>query len=211
MSVMSALSLLSSLDFRLFIVFAATQLFFYAYARSYVSSRHQIVNSATTSSETRARAWLLSLLVAAVLSLVGVVKAIEVGAAVMLGGIPGFVAFIYGGGFFEKAVTIFFMAFLVLDIGVGYFDYLETFRWDTTWLHHFAYMIISVYVIRLGAVNCFLVFSLCEVPTLILALGHIEPSLRNDYAFGVVFALTRLLYFGLVSIFLWLATTVRFI
>jgi hypothetical protein len=61
------------------------------------------------------------------------------------------------------------------------------------WIHHIAYFYAADYAIATfqdGAVRPFL---LIEVPTVILAWGHIAPTLRSDRLFGATFLATRIL------------------
>ena len=111
-------------------------------------------------------------------------------------------------GLIENALIVYFMAFLVLDTCIGVIDYRETLRWDTTWLHHITYLIFTVYLVRMNATNSFMSYCICEIPTLILALGNIHPKWRHDRLFGYSFAATRLGYFFILSFIFWAATPV---
>ena len=50
-------------------------------------------------------------------------------------------------------------------------------------------------------------FSLCELPTLLLSAGHVDPTWRSDAWFGCTFALTRIAWFAALALPLVLAGT----
>jgi hypothetical protein len=61
------------------------------------------------------------------------------------------------------------------------------------WIHHIAYFYAADHAIATfqdGAIRPFL---LMELPTAILAWGHIAPALRSDRLFGATFLMTRIL------------------
>lgn len=200
----------SSQDVRSFIFFSIFQGLYYGAGRAWLAEKARLSGAAPgAGAEVRARAWLLSALVASLLSICGVWKGVEAMGAFVgyfgVGGIAGFAAWAMSDGPVENGLIVYFLAFLVLDVVIGLADYRETLRWDTTWLHHVTYFFYTICLIRWHATNCFMAYMICEVPTLVLALGNIEPALRNDLLFGATFAATRLGYFGGMSLIFWSA------
>lgn len=61
------------------------------------------------------------------------------------------------------------------------------------WIHHIVYIYVFDYAIVTAQDGAIRPFMLMELPTAILAWGHIAPSLRSDRLFGATFLATRIL------------------
>jgi hypothetical protein len=61
------------------------------------------------------------------------------------------------------------------------------------WIHHIAYFYVADYAIATSQDGPVRPFLLMELPTAILAWGHIAPALRSDRLFGATFFATRIL------------------
>jgi hypothetical protein len=133
----------------------------------------------------RARSWLLSLLVSGGLS-----------AASLVYGPPD------AGG---RVVTLCFVTFLVADILIGLVDYRAQLDLLTGWVHHTVYFVTLVWFLSLRMDSAFPSFTPCELPTFLLALGSVHKPWRLDLPMGVLFFLTRILYFGGLVAAIWLA------
>jgi hypothetical protein len=143
----------------------------------------------------KSRSWLLSAAVAAFLTLTGLYYA-----AVLLSVAPSGSAAVYTWLSSEddrsRAVTLVFCTFLVLDLSVGALDYRAQIDPLSGWVHHCAYLGILAYFMRTHCANSFAVMGICELPTLLLGLGAINPAWRSDLPMGLAFAATRICWFG---------------
>ena len=70
-------------------------------------------------------------------------------------------------------------------------------------LHHYIYIVFMGSSLYLGCPNLFLVFGLVEVPTAMLGIGRIFPSLRTDLPLIIVFFLTRIVYHAYIAKYLY--------
>jgi hypothetical protein len=131
-------------------------------------------------SDTKSRAWVLSLLVSGLFSSVVYILVAFPGLQAAYNGVEVFREFTAGEQPMHRYFTLYFLAFLVLDCVIGVLDYPQHLRIDTTWIHH---IVISVFLVMfLGSGTC-VVFLLCapfEIPTFAMSLGSIFPSYRND-------------------------------
>jgi hypothetical protein len=151
----------------------------------------------------RARSWLLSLLVSGGLSAASLVYGPPVLAAAFAGE-PVYPLLLVpdAGG---RVVTLCFVTFLVADILVGLVDYRAQLDLLTGWVHHTVYFVTLVWFLSLRMDSAFPSFTPCELPTFLLALGSVHKPWRLDLPMGVLFFLTRILYFGGLVAAIWLA------
>jgi hypothetical protein len=79
-----------------------------------------------------------------------------------------------------------------LDLVFGYFYYRQELQLLSGWIHHILYIAYFSFARAHGFSNgaAFLFYN--EIPTVVLALGTIHPSLRSDWLFGVTFLLCRI-------------------
>ncbi|KAG0360079.1 hypothetical protein BC939DRAFT_500681 [Gamsiella multidivaricata] len=93
----------------------------------------------------------------------------------------------------QVAVT-FFACYLILDMVCGLLHYRERVTFLAGWFHHTVYTGICYYTVVSGKSHIFASFMILEIPTLIMGLGFIYKSLRNDILFGGTFVLFRVLW-----------------
>jgi len=95
---------------------------------------------------------------------------------------------------FDCATMIWLISYLLLDCVIGLIDYPSQLRIDTTWIHHTFFIICCVVVLNTHTYSLFVLFLPFEIPTFVMALGTIFPSLRNDLLFGGTFFVFRIVY-----------------
>jgi len=153
--------------------------------------------------ERKKRAWLLSTVVSGLYSLFVVPYAVTPGIFAIVDSPTSFNDLIFSETHFHRSLVLYFLAFLWLDMLIGYLDYPEHLRVDTTWIHH---IVSTLYLYAFLEFRLCFVFLLCsplEVPTFILSLGSVLPSFRNDLAFGVTFLAFRIIYEGALFLYLY--------
>ena len=89
----------------------------------------------------------------------------------------------------------FMVVFLALDLTIGQIDYREFIQFDTGYIHHAVYLPIYLTMLYFRLTPLLLLGACCELPTFIMALGILFPSLRQDLGFGVTFFFTRIVWF----------------
>lgn len=126
----------------------------------------------------------------------------------------------WGSALDTRACACVMLALTTLDLAIGSIDYRQQVGILTGWVHHTVYVGLCVYILytrqtfvlmvralplahpraQLTCVEALLhatparqVFSFCEIPTLMLAVGSLYRPWRTDVAFGVVFFVTRIL------------------
>eukprot|EP00842_Homolaphlyctis_polyrhiza_P006444 jgi/Hompol1/6800/HPOL_001204-RA len=90
--------------------------------------------------------------------------------------------------------SMFFIAYLFCDLGIGYFHYPDQIDPLTGWFHHLLYPILIIIFVLYQVPGTFLTASLLELPTIVLALGNIHRSFRSEYLFGFLFFVTRIVF-----------------
>ncbi len=70
-------------------------------------------------------------------------------------------------------------------------------------LHHYLYIGFMGSSLYLGCPNLFLTFGLVELPTAMLGVGRMFPSLRTDLPLIVIFFLTRIVYHAYIAKYLY--------
>jgi hypothetical protein len=102
--------------------------------------------------------------------------------------------YMFGDDRKSRTILLFFTACNVMDLTLGYFYYRD-FLYPLTTIAHHIFFIFSV-LIFLGVHHTrgYPVTFVFELPTLILSIGTVWPSMRSDMAFGVTFMFTRILY-----------------
>ena len=93
-----------------------------------------------------------------------------------------------------KIAVLFFAAHCMLDLIVGVFDYAENLGLTSGYIHHTAFLLFLPLTLYSHIEGAFLLLSLNEIPTLILSLGQIFRSFRQDILFGISFLLIRVIY-----------------
>jgi len=97
-------------------------------------------------------------------------------------------------------VSVFFAVSLTSDLVIGMLFYREHLHPLTGWVHHIAYDIIVVLFLRTGTPHVLITFMVEEIPTVILALGHLVPALRSDRLFGITYLLLRIGYHAVLFV-----------
>ncbi|ORY97380.1 hypothetical protein BCR43DRAFT_489678 [Syncephalastrum racemosum] len=85
----------------------------------------------------------------------------------------------------------FFMAYLALDLSLGYRYYRQRIHFATGWIHHMLYLTLAFLIFRRHP-SFFATASILELPTFILSVGTLFPNWRSDLAFGSSFLILRL-------------------
>lgn len=140
----------------------------------------------------RQQSWILTLISSAVM---------------VAGGLFSFVSFGLHSGFriaahptefsdWDVWLCCFFAAYLMLDLIVGILHYREQMTVLSGYIHHLGYLWLLVHLVHQRLVTPFCLMAILELPTFILALGHIWKFLRHDLLFGFTYFLTRVAYHG---------------
>jgi hypothetical protein len=102
--------------------------------------------------------------------------------------------YIYGEEFESRCIALFFIAANIMDLVIGFIRYPEYLDPLTTIFHHIFYISFMAILLAMSYTRGFLLCFLLEIPTVVLALGSVWPSLRSDLLFGVTFVPTRLVF-----------------
>ena len=137
------------------------------------------------------QAWLIMLISSFILTLTGFYFAIT---AEMNRELYWTVSYIYSDHLFSRVILIFFTSCNIMDLGLGFFYYKEFLYPLTTICHHIFFIFIVIIFLGTHTTTGFLITFVFELPTFLLSLGTIWPSLRNDLLFGITFFLTRICF-----------------
>jgi hypothetical protein len=94
----------------------------------------------------------------------------------------------------DVAIHSFFCAYLLMDLLVGYWHYREQLQLLSGWIHHLVYMALVISLVHHEITAPFPYFAIMELPTVVLAIGHVWRDWRSDKLFGLAFFVTRLVY-----------------
>ena len=86
------------------------------------------------------------------------------------------------------------MASNAIDLVIGWFYYQEYLDPFTTIFHHIAYIIFMLGLLNKKITRGFLLCFFMEIPTFVISLGTVFKQYRSDFAFGVSFFITRLVF-----------------
>lgn len=109
-------------------------------------------------------------------------------------------------------ISIIFGCVTFLDLFYGLIFYREQLSLLTTYIHHTLYIWLMYFIITGDGIfiktptpfsKAFMWCLIEELPTFLLALGSIFPSLRSDLAFGISFFLLRIVYHLYVFYITW--------
>ena len=95
---------------------------------------------------------------------------------------------------FGKLIVLYFTAYLIMDVFIGFHEYPEYMNVLSGNFHHFIYIIVNMLSLYYGIFPLYLLNMLSEAPTLLLSLGCFDKNLRNDKLFGMTFFATRIFY-----------------
>ncbi|KAJ3414110.1 hypothetical protein HDV05_007054 [Chytridiales sp. JEL 0842] len=97
------------------------------------------------------------------------------------------------------ALSSFLIAYFTVDLIIGTMSYPSQIGIISGWFHHLGYGYCVFAILQRGQAGNFITFaSMLEVPTIVLALGHINKNWRQDLLFGMLFFLTRVVLHGWV-------------
>lgn len=137
----------------------------------------------------KSRAWIVMLISSSVLSVVGVIHITDT----MIEN-RWTLSEVYTESFYSRTVLLFFLSSNVMDLVLGVNDYPKYLDPLSTIMHHIFYIIFVLLLLGHHYSTSFLLCFLMEIPTFILAIGTVYQSLRSDFAFGLSFLLTRIIY-----------------
>ncbi|KAI8800038.1 hypothetical protein BJ742DRAFT_669257, partial [Cladochytrium replicatum] len=100
---------------------------------------------------------------------------------------------------FSKALTAFFMTYLLADLAFGALCYPELMDPLTGWFHHTLYTVLSFQILRWGVPGLLGVYLILEAPTLLLSMGQINRAFRKDMLYGGIFFSTRIVFHLVLS------------
>ena len=95
---------------------------------------------------------------------------------------------------FAMAVAGFFNAYLVTDLVVGTIFTFSEMKFGTGYIHHIVYAFIVLDAVHQNIPGALGLIGIMELPTLILALGQMRKSWRQDALFGITFFVTRIAF-----------------
>ncbi|KIJ16003.1 hypothetical protein PAXINDRAFT_168656, partial [Paxillus involutus ATCC 200175] len=135
---------------------------------------------------TKQRAWILTTLSSAVMSVCS---------------LPLFFEYTWASGdlknlststIYTESVARFFQAYLIADLTIGVLYYRSKLNLLTGWIHHTIYVFIVEYALQMTWSHIFCLCAIMEIPTFILALASVNARLRSDVLFAVCFFITRI-------------------
>lgn len=123
--------------------------------------------------------------------------------------------FVHSSNDFSSLCCLWFAIGMVLDIICGLIFYPKYVGLLTGWIHHTVYTWVMLTAISGDGyfTTCrpfaplFVLMSIEELPTFLLALGSINSNFRTDLGFGISFLITRLLFHFLALGYLWYSNT----
>ncbi|KAJ7778915.1 hypothetical protein B0H16DRAFT_1683226 [Mycena metata] len=138
----------------------------------------------------RQRAWILTTIASAVMTLTSLPFVRDYALALRAG---GGVADVQLRTPAAVAVNRFFQAYLAADMFMGGMYYRDQIGMLTGWVHYVAYLGITEIAIRCAWAHIFCFAACMELPTLLLGLSTLLPPLRSNTLFALAFLLTRIL------------------
>ena len=88
---------------------------------------------------------------------------------------------------------LFFLAFLVCDLGIGAIDYPHKVDLLTGWIHHPIYFLLVLRTLRTHTSTALCAFFIEEVPTVVMAFGRVGLW-RSDLLFGISYLIFRVVW-----------------
>lgn len=139
-------------------------------------------------------AWLIMLLLSIVLAVASIIYGVY---AEFHGGYT--VENVFAENIYSRAVVTFFAACNITDILIGMFYYPTYCDPFTTYFHHAFYISCCAAYIGSGKTLIFILGFFVEIPTVLLNLGVVVPTLRTDLLYGVVFFSFRIVYHAIFA------------
>ena len=88
----------------------------------------------------------------------------------------------------------FFLSYMMMDLIMGQFYYPRKITFLSGYVHHMVYSYIIVDAVQNGIGGAFIMLGIMDTPTWLLALGSILPHYRTNWGFGLSFFATRILF-----------------
>ncbi len=105
--------------------------------------------------------------------------------------------------FFSVFTVLFFMAYLVADIVVGFNFYPGWLTCVSGYLHHIVYLVWGAQLLHMQRAELFILFMLMEIPTFIQSVGRSFDDYKSTTLFGVSFFLMRIVYHMYMIMQIW--------
>lgn len=108
---------------------------------------------------------------------------------------------IYLNGLYETMVAdtelsvyagYFFIAYCVMDLVIGFFQYEEQIDYKDGWFHHFFYIALICWLHLAGQSNLFAICLIEEIPTIFLAVSRVAVWEKTPFIFGLSFFILRI-------------------
>ncbi|KAJ1953867.1 hypothetical protein EC988_002748, partial [Linderina pennispora] len=112
---------------------------------------------------------------------------------------------------FSQMLIGLFLAYLFWDLALGLVYYRSTISVLTGYIHHTLYIVIVLYLAAHGVSAIFVLMCYNELPTIVLALGHMRKEWRSDILFALTFFLTRILMHVIMMVKFYRYSEFRFI
>ena len=157
--------------------------------------------------DARARSWLISLLVSAVMT----AASLPTFSAVLASDDAGFVALTHAETPVTRGASIFFAVATALDLAVGRAEYPQELGLVSGYVHHLAFVALAYLPLTTRSCSAFVALCVAELPTLVLALGSVVPALRSDVGFGASFFLLRVCFTSAALAWFWRLATLRYV
>lgn len=87
-----------------------------------------------------------------------------------------------------------FAGYLVADLLVGSFAYRDQIQTSSGWVHHFLYFLCCLFWAHKRWSAGFAVAAVMELPTFVMGIGALVPSLRTHWGFTISFLMTRIAF-----------------
>ncbi|KAJ7017632.1 hypothetical protein C8F04DRAFT_1332941 [Mycena alexandri] len=142
-------------------------------------------------STARQRAWILTTIASAIMTLASLPFVHDYALALRAGGGVEEVQLRTDAA---VAVNRFFQAYLAADMFIGGLYYRAQIGFLTGWVHHAVYLCITEIAIRLAWAHIFCFAACMELPTLLLGLATLLPALRSNALFALTFLATRIVF-----------------
>lgn len=91
-------------------------------------------------------------------------------------------------------LCIFFIAYCVMDLLIGSYEYDDSIGYKDGWMHHFFFIVLLGWLLSQGLTSLFAIALIEEVPTVILSLARVTMSAKTPFIFGVSFFVLRVSY-----------------
>ena len=99
---------------------------------------------------------------------------------------------------FATWISSYFLSYVLMDLLLGIIYYPDCMNIVTGYIHHLLYALLMGLILSWEKQGIFLIAGIQELPTIVLALGHLHKPWRNDLAFGSLFFTTRILFHSIL-------------